>query len=172
MADVASRQHITDSKTFLTQFSAIFTPPQDAFWTLFHLSDKVTSKISLELLTKQTSLELWRQLPMNESVLGMLGSTSYGQTFIPLTQNSVNSHNQNASKCWSFLPSMCDQEVFHDENNMFVRNQSKYRCGPLPRVSNWMENQVHWLQRKENIIGKSANFLKATDATTRHQNSN
>jgi hypothetical protein len=60
MADVASRRHSLDNAKFLTDFSALFPPPQDKSWTLFLLSNKVTSKVCLELLNQQSTLESWR----------------------------------------------------------------------------------------------------------------
>ena len=172
MADVASRRHTTDPKSFLTEFSAIFPPPQNASWTLFRLSNKVTSKVSSELLNQQSSLESWRRLPTKEYAFGQLGKSSSGTIFHPLTKNSVHCLNQNESMCWSVSHNMCDPEAFRDENNMFVRKLSKYRCGPSQRASNWTENKVRWLQRKENIIRKSANLLKGTRDPTQPHNSN
>jgi hypothetical protein len=46
MADVASRRHSLDHKMFLTDFSALFPPPQGESWTMFLLSNKITSKVS------------------------------------------------------------------------------------------------------------------------------
>ena len=172
MADVASRKHSLDNATFLTDFSAHFPPPQDESWTLFLLSNKVTSKVSSELLQKQSTLESWRRLPTKEYVFGKLGPTTSPFTFLPMTKNSVHLLNKTKSKCWSVSPNMCDPEAFHDKNNKFVRKQSKYRFGPSQRVSNWTENKVRWLTRKENIIRKSANLLKATGDPTPLQNSN
>jgi hypothetical protein len=60
MADVASRRHSLDNAKFLTYFFALFPPPQDKSWTLFLLSNKVTSKFCLELLNQQSTLEPWR----------------------------------------------------------------------------------------------------------------
>jgi hypothetical protein len=172
MADVASRKHSLDNALFLTEYTALFPPPQGEYWTLFLLSNKVTSKVYSELLSQQSTLESWRRLPTKEFVFGKLGPSSSPPIFQPLTKNSVHCHNQNKSMCWSVSPSMCDPEAFRDENNMFVRKRSKYRYEPSPRASNWTENKVRWLQRKENIIRKSANFLKGKKETTRHQNSN
>ena len=172
MADVASRKHSLDNASFLTEFSTLFPPPQGKSWTLFLLSDKITSKVSSELLKRQSTLESWRRLPTKEYVFGKLGSTSFPSIFRPMTKNSVHCHNQNESMCWSVSPNMCDPEAFRDDNNKFVRKQSKYRCGPSQRALNWTENKVRWLIRKENTIRKSANLLKATDETTHLQNSN
>jgi hypothetical protein len=55
MADVASRRHSLDNAKFQTDFPALFPPPQDESWTLFLLSNKVTSKVCLELLNQQYS---------------------------------------------------------------------------------------------------------------------
>jgi len=172
MADVASRKHSLDNATFLTDFSAHFPPPQGESWTLFLLSNKVTSKVSSELLKKQSTLESWRRLPTKEYVFGKLGPTTSPFTFLPMTRNSVHLLNRTKSKCWSVSPNMCDPEAFHDKNNKFVRKQSKYRFGPSQRVSKWTENKVRWLTRKENIIKKSANLLRATDEPTPLPNSN
>jgi hypothetical protein len=54
MADVASRRHSLDNAKFLTDFSALFPPPQDKSWTLFLHSNKVTSKVCSELLLIET----------------------------------------------------------------------------------------------------------------------
>ena len=172
MADVASRRHSLDNKTFLTEFSALFPPPQGESWTLFLLSNKVTSKTCSELLNRQSTLESWRRLPTKDYVFGKLGSISSQSIFQHMTKSSVLCHNKIESMCWSVSPNMCDPEAFHDANNMFVRKQSKYRCGPSQRASNWTENRVRWLTRKENTIGKSSNLLKATAATTHHPSSN
>jgi hypothetical protein len=172
MADVASRRHSLDNAKFLTDFSALFPPPQDESWTLFLHSNKVTSKVCLELLNQQSTLESWRRLPTKEYVFGRLGQTSSPPIFQPMTKNSVHCHNQNKSMCWSVSPNICAPEAFRDENNMFVRKRSKYRYEPSPRVSNWTENKVRWLHRQENIIRKSANFLKGTNEKTHPQNFN
>ena len=172
MADVASRQHSTTNTVFLTEFSASFPPPQGQSWTLFLLSNKVTSKVSSELLNQQLTLESWRRLPTKDYVFGKLGPISSPTIFQTMTKNSVHCHNLNKSMCWSVSPSMCDPEAFHGANNMFVHKQSKYRCGPSHRALNWTENKVRWLHRKENIIRKSANLLRGTNDTTHRQSSN
>jgi hypothetical protein len=172
MADVASRRHSLDNAKFLTDFSALLPPPQDESWTLFLLSNKVTSKVCSELLNQQSTLESWRRLLTKEYVFGKLGQISSQPTFQPMTKSSVHCHNQNKSMCWSVSPNMCAPEAFQDENNMFVRKPSKYRYKLSPRVSNWTENKVRWLHRKENIIRKSANFLKGTNEKTHPRNSN
>jgi hypothetical protein len=136
---------------------------------MFLLSNKITSKVSSELLRKQSTLESWRQLPTKEYVFGKLGPTSSPSTFQTMTKNSVHCHNQKKSMCWSVSPNMCDPEAFLDANNMFVRKQSKYRCGPSQRASNWTENRVRWLTHKENTIGKLAYLLKATAAMAHPQ---
>jgi hypothetical protein len=171
MADVASRQHSLDNTVFLTNFSKLFRPPQGESWTMCLLSNKITSKVSSELLKKQSTLESWRRLPTKEYVFGKLGPTSSPSTFQTMTKNSVLCHNQKESMCWSVSPNMCDPEAFLDASNKFVRKQSKYRYGPSQRASNWTENKVRWLTRKENTIRKSANLLKATAATTHHLSS-
>jgi hypothetical protein len=76
MADVASRRHSLDNAKFLTDFFALFPPPQDESWTLFLLSNKVTSKVCSELLNQQSTLESWRRLPTKEYIFGRLGQTS------------------------------------------------------------------------------------------------
>jgi hypothetical protein len=172
MANVASQRHSLDHKIFLTDFSALLSPPQGESRTMFLLSNNITSKVSSELLNKQSTPELWRRLPTKEYVFGKLGPISSPSTFQTMTKNSVHCHNQKKSMCWSVSPNMCDPEAFHDANNMFVRKQSKYRCGPSQRVSNWTENRVRWLTRKENTIRKSAKLLKATAATTHSPSSN
>jgi hypothetical protein len=172
MADVVSRRHSLDNVKFLTDFSALFPPPQDKSWTLFPLSNKVTSKICSELLNQESTLESRRRLPTKEYVLGKLGQISLPPIFQPMTKSSVHCHNQNKSMCWSVSPNMCAPDAFRDKNNMFVRNRSKYHYEPSPRVSNWTENKVQWLHRKENILRKSANFLKGTNEKTHPQNFN
>jgi hypothetical protein len=166
MADVASRRHSLDRTIFLTTFSAMFPPPQGKFWTMFLLSNKITSKVSSELLKKQSTLESWRRLPTKEYVFGKLGPTSSPSTFQTMTENCVHCHNQKKSMCWSVSPNICDLEAFLDANNRFMRKQSKYCCGPSQHASNWTENRVRRLTRKENTIRKSANLLRATAATT------
>jgi hypothetical protein len=42
MADVGSQRHSLDCTIFLTNFSAMFPPPQGEFWTMFLLSNKIT----------------------------------------------------------------------------------------------------------------------------------
>jgi hypothetical protein len=127
MADVASRRHSLDRIIFLTNFSAMFPPPQGEFWMMFLLSNKITSKVSSELLKIQSTLESWRRLPTKEYVFGKLGPTSSPSTFQTMTKNSVHCHNQKKLMCWSVSLNMCNPEVFLDANNMFVRKQSKYR---------------------------------------------
>jgi hypothetical protein len=94
MADVASRRHSLDNTVFLTDFSALFPPPQGESWTKFLLSNKITSKVSSELLKRQSTLESWRRLPTKEYVFGRLGHTSSPSTFQTMTKNSVHCHNQ------------------------------------------------------------------------------
>jgi hypothetical protein len=112
MANVASRRHSLDNAKFLTDFSALFPPPQDGSWTLFHHSNKVTSKVCSELLNQQLTLESWRRLPTKEYAFGRLGLTSSQPIFQPMTKNSVHFRNQNKSMSWSVSPSMCAPEAF------------------------------------------------------------
>jgi hypothetical protein len=65
---------------------------------------------------------------------------------------------------------MCVPEAFLQENEKFEPKQSKYRYAPLQRSLKWTDNLTRWLRRKENIIKKSANFLRGTDATTHPRN--
>jgi hypothetical protein len=102
MANVASRRHSVNNAAFLTEYSALFPPPQDKSWTLFLLSNKVTSKVCLELLSQQSTLKSWRRLPTKEYVFGKLGQTSPPPIFRPMTNSSAHFHNQNKSICWSF----------------------------------------------------------------------
>jgi hypothetical protein len=132
MADVASRKHNTNRKHFLTNFSARFPPPQDACWTLFQFSDKVTSKIYSELLSQQLTLESWRQLSTKGHAFGQLGDVSSISTLVGLTTALVHSHNQNESMFWSCSHNMCAQEAFLQENEKFAPKQSKYCYVPSP----------------------------------------
>jgi hypothetical protein len=100
MADVASRRHSLDNAKFLTDFSALFPTPQDKSWTLFLLSNKVTSKVCSELLNQQLTLESWCPLPTKEDVSGKLGQISSPPIFQPMTKSSVHYHNHNKSMCW------------------------------------------------------------------------
>ena len=170
MADVASRKHNTNNTAFLTDFSIHFPPPQGACWTLFQFSDKVTSKIFSELLNQQSTLESWRRLSKKGHVFGQLGEGSSTSTFKALTPSSVHSLNRNESMCWFCSHSMCVPEAFLQENEKFEPKQSKYRYAPLQRSLKWTDNLTRWLRRKENIIKKSANFLRGTDATTHPRN--
>jgi hypothetical protein len=172
MADVTSRRHSLDNAKFLTEFSALFPPPQNESWTLFLFSNKVTSKVCSELLNQQSTLELWRRLPTKEYVFGWLEQTSSLPIFQHMTKSSVHCHNQNKSMCWSVSPNMCAPEAFPNKINMSVRKRSKYCYESSPRLSNWTDNKVWWLHRKENIIRKSANFFKGTYEKTHPQNSN
>jgi len=172
MADVASRKHNTNRKHFLTDFSARFPPPQDACWTLFQFSDKVTSKIYSELLNQQSTLESWRRLSTKGHDFGQLGAASSISTLVGLTQNLVHSHNRNESMCWSCSHNMCAQEAFLQENEKFAPKQSKYRYVPSPRSLKWTDNLTRWLRRKENITKKSANLLRDTAETTQHPSTN
>lgn len=170
MADVASRKHNTNNTAFLTDFSIHFPPPQGACWTLFQFSDKVTSKIFSELLNQQSTLESWRRLSKKGHVFGQLGEDSSTSTFKALTPSLVHSLNQNESMCWFCSHSMCVPEAFLQENEKFEPKQSKYRYAPLQRSLKWTDNLTRWLRRKENIIKKSANLLRGTDATTHPRN--
>ena len=172
MADVASRKHSTNNAQFLTEFSSHFPPPQDALWTLFRFSNKITSKICSELLNQQSTLESWRRLSGKGHVFGQLGAVSSRSIFQPMTPNSVHCHNQNASMCWSCSLSMCVPEAFLQENEKFAPKQSKYRYAPSPRSSKWTENKTRWLRRKKNTIKRSANLLRGTNVRTQHQNTN
>jgi len=172
MADVASRKHSTNNKTFLTDFSHTFPPPQDASWTLFQFSNNITSKVFSELLNQQSTLESWRRLSKKGHGFGQLGNDSSTLILTELTPNSVHSHNQNESMCWSCSHNMCDPEAFLQENEKFAPKQSKYRYAPLPRSLKWTDNLTRWLRRKENIIKKSASLLKDTAEKTQHQDIN
>jgi hypothetical protein len=109
MADIASRKHNTDRKHFLTDFSTGFPPPQDACWTLFQFSDKVTSKIYSKLLNQQSTLESWRRLSTKGHTFGQLGDASSISILVGLTPTLVHSHNRNESMCWSCSHNMCAQ---------------------------------------------------------------
>jgi hypothetical protein len=80
MADVASRHHSLNNAKFLTDFTALLPPPQDESWTLFLLSNKVTSKVCSRLLNQQSTLESWCRLPTKEYVLG---ETEFIATYFP-----------------------------------------------------------------------------------------
>jgi hypothetical protein len=127
MADVASQHHSPDNAKFLTDFSALFSPPQDKSWTLLLLSNKVTSNVCSELLNQQSTLESCCRLPTKEYAFGRLGQTSSPPIFQPMMENSVHCHNQNTSMCWSVSHNMCAPEAFCNEKNMFVCKRSRFR---------------------------------------------
>jgi hypothetical protein len=145
MAGVASRKHSTNRKHSLTNFSTRFPPPQDACWTLFQFSDKVTSKIYSELLSQQLTLESWRQLSTKGHTFGQLGDASSISTLVGLTPTLVHSHNQNEWMCWSCSHNMCDQEAFLQENKKLAPKQSKYCYGEVSLIATSSERvaEVH-----------------------------
>jgi hypothetical protein len=85
MADVTSQRHSLDNAKFLTDFPALFPPPQDESWTLFRISNKVTSKVCLELLNQQSILEPWRRLPTEEYIIATYFPT-YDEKLSTLSQ--------------------------------------------------------------------------------------
>jgi hypothetical protein len=60
MANVVSRRHSLDHTIFLTTFSAMFPPLQGEFWTMFLLSNKITSQKSLRNCSE--SNQLWSRV--------------------------------------------------------------------------------------------------------------
>ena len=68
------------------------------------------------------------------------------------------------------MDAMLDLAAFLDENSKFVHKRSRWRTEPLPRPYNWMDNQVHWSNRKADIQKRSVYFSKDTAEKTRYHN--
>jgi hypothetical protein len=129
MADVASQHHILDRTIFLTNFSAMFPHPQGEFWTMFLLSDKITSKVSSELLKRQLTLESWRRLPTKEYVFGKLGPISSPSTFQTMTKNSVHCHNQKNRCAGLFRPTCAFRRRFSMQTTSLCANSPSIAAG-------------------------------------------
>ena len=70
LGDIPSRSfgykaewHFLNDCDFLAFFNRTFPLPQKNSWTGFRLSDAVVTKVICELLTQESSMEEWRQLP-------------------------------------------------------------------------------------------------------------
>ena len=172
MADVASRKHTTNPSDFLTYFSSKFPPPKHTCWTLFQFSNKITSLICSELQQKPLTMASWRRLSVKGCAFmahGPDGCLSTSPAFT-LTYSISNANSKSIS--WEPSPTMCDTVAFLPENTKFAPKQSRWRFGPSPRRSNWMENRIPWQTRKASIQRRLASFSRATAAPTPPANPN
>ena len=162
MADVASRDHVTNLTDFLTFFTSTFTPKKGHSWTLCQLKQGIYSRLISELLEERLLLASWKRLPEKGAVFWRLGNSTCPIELQKLTRASLIEQTRKKYNCWLPLPTMCDMEAFLEHHNQFAPKQSKWLSGPSPRQTNWMDNKTPWLHRKERMFKRSNSFLLDT----------
>ena len=170
LADTASREHSTNSATFLSQFTSQFPPPKNGYWTLYTLPSSIKCKICSELLQKPSALASWRRLPVHGGAFGTIGDNGFQQTSLKHIRASKIFLRACNSTSWLPTPTMCDKEAFLLPNQKFEPKLSKWRSAPSPRSSNWMENQARWELRKQASRRSSPNNWELIPAKTHPPN--
>ena len=172
MSDEASREHSTNDFQFLKSFSNSFPPPQGSSWNLCHIKKKLTSRICSQLLTRTSRMASFSRLGKSDCVFSELGKNSlqsisgeYNPTCKTLTEKFN-------SKYWLPGEDTLKKEAFQAEKAMFSPKLSRYHSAPSPRPSNWLENEILWKKRKENIQRRLVNFWKHTDEKTNQSSQN
>ena len=169
MADYASREHTTNSHSFLTAFTHRFPPPQAGYWTLYQFATTTTYKVFSELRQTPSQMASWRRLKERAGVFGKLGANGFANISHHSRPNSTASRQPTQSNCWLPSPTMCDPAAFSAPNTKFAPKQSKWRYAPSARSSSWTENSARWERRKQATLRPSANNWRATkDKTRRH----
>ncbi len=172
MADVASRKHTTNLTNFLKLFSNTFPPPKGGCRNLFQHSTKITSEICSQLLLRTSIMGSWRRLPEKGSSFSTLGAAGLVPISQPYAQICKGSPNKVKLISWLPTEDMLGAEGFQQENSKFAPKLSRRHFGPSQRNSNWTQNQILWLMRKENIRKRLATYSRDTNVKIPHLNQN
>lgn len=82
MTDIPSRSygsvkkwHCKTDEDLRNLYNSYFPLPKQAFWTVFHLSSKIVTKVTSILQTKVSLMDEWRQLPPPGTTSGHVGQS-------------------------------------------------------------------------------------------------
>ena len=153
MADTASRalnpkefttgqgSRQVSHKTFLQVFQSQFPLPQEQKWRQFHLSKKLTTRVTSELVGKRLAMESWQNLPHKGGSIGNTGKNMQQAPTLTPTSNT-NLCKTNISTLSPVFLLGSGQETtatkLKSEFNLFRK-----QCEVLPRPSNWLDIQAH-----------------------------
>jgi len=166
LADTASRKHSTNPHAFLSHFTQLYPPPPNTSWTLFQLPTATTLKLYSTMLTQQSNLASWRRLTKKGAAIGMLGTTSSMPTFPQSPPRFFTYLDQHNLPSWEPSPNMFVKEAVPGTMGKFEPKESKWRCPPSQRPSNWQDNQIPWLTRKGGIPKASVSNSNPIDEKT------
>lgn len=170
MVDVASRKHSTNVQTFLSEFTAIFAPPQGSSWQILQITNKRKWKVFSVLLQRPSTMESWKQLSKREPVIGSYGPNGWvrsTRSLIPISPGTKDKtdHQQRHTnrRYWRPTACMCNIAAILRAQKRFAPRQSLWRSEPSPQSTNWTDNLTLWLSRKENIHKRSVKLSKVFD---------
>jgi len=137
MADFASRSFVShpDDTQFLSHFNSLFKLPQDASWLMCTLSTSNIGKVYSALRTATSSMASWQQTTRNATVIGVTGARSFGPVSTPISKDSLLKNGFPSFRLLLNGQGKEDSAVA----TKFELAQSKMRCPPSARASNWMD---------------------------------
>ena len=177
MADVASRQHATNHKSFLVDFTSTFPPPQGNFWQGLQLHERRIWKIFSILLERPSTMASWRQLSRKGKHTGTIGRIGSPSMPLALTTSSSgtqletnNSQEENKLTSWRPTAAMYDTEAISKAPKQFEPRQLPWLSEVSPQSVNWMQNLTSWEARKISIQKRFDNCLKVLKDKTHQAN--
>ena len=152
MADVASRQHPTNTTSFLPFFNTKFPLPQSRSWHLCQLNAKLINSVFTLLQTTPPPMALWHQPIKSNAAFGTFGSTTSKKIIRVTARSFQNSHSSNASTCFAASQCTSGQATTAAPSNQSAVNKSRWHYEPLPRPLYWTDNRIPWSDRKDDTI--------------------
>ena len=171
LADFASREHPTDTHSFLTIFTNKFPPPQNGFWTLCQIPSKTQQLLFSIMLPKPPSMASLQELNVTDFVFGTIGSASSPTASLRSALSFQTSHEQNKSLCWQPSANLFGLDNTEQPAGKLGHKPSYWHSEPLPRPTCWLENKIPWQEKqKAKSTWSSAARLRSINEMIHPQN--
>jgi hypothetical protein len=171
LADFASREHSTDTHSFLTAFTNKFPPPQNGFWTLCQIPYETQQLLFSLMLPKPPSMASLQELNVTDFAFGTIGSASSPTASLRSAPSFRISHEQNKSLCWQPSANLFGLDNTERDAGKLAHKLSYWHSEPLPRPTCWLENKVPWQEKqKAKSTWSSAARLRSINEMIHPQN--
>ena len=142
LTDIPSRSfgsvaawHCTSDTQLLTLFNSTFPLPNQASWTIYHISSKLAMRVISILRMKPFTADEWRRLPEKGRFIGSVGSPM--SSLWDWTHTFAKRRTTTESVPFLDLPPELDQEHTMAATNRFELAQSIAQSRPLAQQLLW-----------------------------------
>ena len=124
-----------DDRELLTMFNLMFPLPNQASWTVFHPSTKISTRLISVLQTTHTDLDVWRRLPPLGTNTGPIGSPTshlWDWTHTFKKQSSPINHAPSPDSQHESAPDTSDEAIKSQLQQLLARSRPLERRSPWP----------------------------------------